>query len=89
MTLNDVTDQEFNKLKFGWSKYGGANLGLVKDVIDYEWYCACCADKQPKGAPTFLFEFAPSDYLRICAICENKRITLNTDSFYILKKACT
>lgn len=89
MTLNDISNDDLNKLKYGWSKYGGSNLGLVKDRIDDEWYCTCCGLKQPKGIPTYLIEFAPKDYLRICPVCENKRIQINTTDFFVLKQACT
>ena len=57
---------------YGWTKYGGANNGLVKEGGD--WYCQVCGKKQPREIPAFMFRHSIGDlrnFLRICAVCEH------------------
>ena len=60
-----------NMLKYGWSKYGGANHGLVKEELD-EWYCQCCGKKQTKILPSYMINLDDErEFYRICSNCKN------------------
>ncbi len=61
-----------NKAKYGWSKYGGANYGLVTQEIHNTWYCQTCGEEQPEAIKPYMYEYFPRDYIRICSICYSK-----------------
>ena len=63
-----------NKMKYGWSKWGGANHGLVKEELD-EWYCQGCGKKQVKGLPSYMLPITHKedrDFARVCSKCEHE-----------------
>lgn len=61
-----------NQAKYGWSKYGGGNHGLVKDQNDY-WYCQCCRVKCTKEMPAYMYAFDNSnrEFVRLCSVCSH------------------
>lgn len=61
---------------YGWSKYGGARHGIIKEELD-EWYCQACGEKQVKALPNWLFALDASDrdYIRICSRCKAKAVS--------------
>lgn len=65
-----------NKQKYGWSKWGGANFGLVQKNLTEEWSCQACGEKQTNELPPYMFEFVEREYVRICSKCHHIRITL-------------
>ena len=66
-------DDPFKKVKTGgWSKHGGARLGLIHSQAEDTWYCQSCRVEQPKTLPGFLLEFLPSEFVRVCASCFHK-----------------
>jgi hypothetical protein len=60
---------------YGWSKYGGARHGLVKEELD-EWFCQACRQKQVKELPNYMFDYDGDmrDFIRICSKCRNTAI---------------
>lgn len=68
------TEVSMTKLMYGWSKYGGANHGLVKkNKLNEEnqpgWTCQACGEEQHVDLPSYLIEFAPREFVRICSCC--------------------
>ena len=63
----------FTRQKYGWSKYGGANHGLVKEELP-EWFCQGCGQKQVRGLPSYMIPMTLVDdrnFVRVCSKCEN------------------
>ncbi len=58
-----------NKYTGGWSKYGGARHGAIKESFDDSWFCQSCGSMQPHTLKPFLYEFLPGEYVRVCAKC--------------------
>jgi hypothetical protein len=58
---------------YGWTKWGGATQGLVKEELD-EWYCQCCGEKQIKVLPSYMFptDTTQRDFIRVCSDCKAK-----------------
>lgn len=70
--------------KYGWTKYGGGNHGLVKEGLD-EWYCQTCGRKQVKGLPSYMLPFDSKydrNFVRICSNCQNKLEVSKIEGFY-------
>lgn len=62
-----------SKMKYGWSRYGGPNHGLVKEELP-EWYCQGCGKLQAKGLPSYMLpmmDLRDRDFVRVCSQCEN------------------
>ena len=57
---------------YGWSKYGGPNMGLIKEELEV-WFCQCCSREQTKAQGQFMIEITlhTREYARICAVCRN------------------
>lgn len=75
------------KKMYGWSKYGGARDGIVKEELD-EWYCQFCGSKQVKGLPCYMI---PADedlreYLRACSSCKYKTKVIKIVTYETLLK---
>lgn len=68
--------RQINKEKYGWSKYGGGNHGLVTQDIHESWFCQTCGEEQPEAIKPYMYEYFPRDYIRICPICYAKTIVL-------------
>lgn len=66
----DIVNKTINRMKFGWSKYGGANREIIVDH-DETWACQACSDMSNKVIPSFLVEFEDTPTLKICAKCRN------------------
>lgn len=62
------------KKAYGWTKYGGTNLGLVQDGKTIEWSCQVCSDVQASDLPSYMFEFIENEFIRICSICQAEKI---------------
>jgi len=58
---------------YGWSKWGGATQGLVKEELD-EWYCQVCGEKQTKTLPSYMIpmDLTQRDFARVCSDCKAK-----------------
>lgn len=63
-----------NKAKYGWSKWGGPNQGIVQKNLTEEWYCQACQEKQTDELPPYMFEYAEREFIRICSKCHNTRM---------------
>jgi len=63
------------KKMYGWSKWGGARHGLVKEDLD-EWFCQSCGEKQVKVLPNYMFDYFKDkrDFIRICSKCKNEAV---------------
>lgn len=70
-----LTKKELDKLKYGWSKHGGPNHGLVKQNLTEDWTCQSCAGVQAKNLPSYMFEFADREFIRICAVCQSQKLS--------------
>jgi len=59
----------------GWSKWGGARSGFLKEELD-EWYCQVCGERQVKVLPCYMFPMDElnRDFIRVCTICKAKSI---------------
>lgn len=60
------------RMKYGWSKHGGARYGLVRQMGD--WVCQSCGEDQPAEIPAYMYPFdieGLREFVRICACCEN------------------
>lgn len=66
-----MADIVHTKKMYGWSKWGGANLGLFIEDMD-EWCCQACGGKQPRGLPSYMLphDSYKRDYFRICSVCK-------------------
>lgn len=64
------------KKMYGWSKYGGATQGMVKEELD-EWFCQICTDQQVRGMPEYLIaeDERERDFLRVCGKCKYRQVT--------------
>lgn len=51
----------------GWSKWGGANDGLLS--ISTTWYCQACNDEQTIELPSYLIRIENQEFARICSVC--------------------
>ena len=62
---------KLSQQKYGWSKYGAGNHGLVKEQLDI-WYCQCCKTKCTREMPAYMFPFDDSnrEFVRLCSTCE-------------------
>lgn len=81
-TANDGSNEWNNSIRgrvkgltkkaYGWSKYGGVNLGLVQETKTEIWFCSTCGDALGSQMPCFMFEFEPQDgeFFRICSACQ-------------------
>jgi hypothetical protein len=58
---------------YGWTKWGGATQGLIKEELD-EWYCQVCGEKQIKTLPSYMFpmDVTQRDFSRVCSDCKSK-----------------
>jgi hypothetical protein len=72
--LPEEVRKALNKAKYGWSKWGGPNQGLVQKNLTPEWFCQACQDKQPDELTPYMFEFVEREYIRICSKCHHIRI---------------
>jgi hypothetical protein len=72
---------------YGWSKWGGATMGMVKEELD-SWYCQTCGEEQTKNLPSYMFpiDLFERDYVRICARCKAKARTNRVKLFEELRK---
>lgn len=73
-----------NHAKFGWTKWGGANHGLMKSDVNTDWTCQSCARLVPKELPGFMYEYSEREYIRICASCCHIVIFQEIKSFFDL-----
>jgi len=62
------------KKMYSWSKYGGANFGLVQENKTEEWSCQACGESQLSELPAYMFEFSENEFMRICSICQAKKL---------------
>lgn len=82
--MGDVT---ISKMKYGWSKYGGARHGLVKQ--GGVWYCQSCGEEQPDELAAYMMCVDNGDFrefIRLCYPCENTVKKLDIQIFEELKR---
>lgn len=65
---------EMTRKMFSWTKYGGANYGLVQADKTTEWSCQACGNKQGSELPSYMFEFSENEFIRICTLCQAKKL---------------
>ena len=71
---------------FGWTKYGGARHGLVKQ--NGNWYCQACGKEHPDSMPAYMLCIDNGNYrefVRLCGNCENIVKTFKIINFKELK----
>lgn len=77
------------KIMYGWTKWGGANHGIVKEKLE-EWYCQGCGKKQRDGLPSYMIpidDVDGRDFVRVCSNCEHLLwINKARKTFQVLKK---
>lgn len=66
----DIVNKTINRMKFGWTKYGGANRDIITDH-DNTWTCQACGETHSKVIPSFLVTFEDMPTLKLCAKCRN------------------
>ena len=74
LTKEEAIKKLINKAKYGWSKWGSNNNGLVDEEITEEWNCQACGEMQTDELPPFMYEVSDREYIRICSVCQNKTI---------------
>lgn len=82
MNYEQYTSISITRKMYGWTKWGGAREGLVKEDLE-EWYCQCCGEKQIKVLPSYMFpvdEFE-RDFIRICTVCKARSIAKKLRKF--------
>lgn len=77
-----VREISITKKMYGWSKYGGARKGLVKEELD-EWSCQLCGSTNNRSLPAY---FVPEDatqreYMRICSDCKHLALKHDLKTF--------
>lgn len=67
-----VIETTITSQMYGWSKYGGADEGLVKEELTI-WHCQGCGDQQVKEMAQYMIPLSPAlgEYARVCALCKN------------------
>lgn len=65
--------QSFKGLTGHWSKWGGARRDVYSGeggtkLLEEEWFCQTCGEKQPKELPPYLYLYN-LEYIRVCAVC--------------------
>ena len=76
-----------SKAKYGWSKYGGARHGLVKQ--GGQWYCQACGEEQPDNLPAYMMCIDNGgfrEFIRLCSVCEHTVKKLDIKIFQELKR---
>lgn len=68
---------------YGWSKWGGANKGLVKEELE-EWFCQSCGEPQRKCLPSYMVESATREFVRVCSRCRHEMIENRIRSYWKL-----
>lgn len=60
---------------YGWTKWGGAREGLVKEDLEV-WYCQTCGEKQLRILPSYMFPMDDEDrcFVRVCSMCKAKSL---------------
>ena len=60
------------KKMYGWSKYGGARRGMVKEELEV-WYCQCCSEEQTKEMPEYYIaeDDDEREFMRVCGKCRH------------------
>ena len=63
------------KRMYGWTKYGGAREGLVKEDLEI-WYCQVCGEKQIRVLPCYMFPMdnTQREFVRVCSMCKARTI---------------
>lgn len=77
-----IQEVSITKKMYGWSKYGGARKGLVKEELD-EWSCQLCGSKNNKNLPSYFIPEDPTqrEYMRVCSRCKNISIKSQLRTF--------
>lgn len=69
------------KKAYGWSKWGGKNYGLVQESKTPDWKCQACGETQGNDLPSYMFEFLPNEFVRICTLCQHKKLLHHIEVF--------
>ena len=72
-----------NKLKYGWSLYGGPRREFVKEDQE-DWTCQACARRYSMAVPYFMTEIFDEEFAKICSKCQNLKVTEHIIEFDIL-----
>jgi len=75
--LPEEVRKALNKAKYGWTKWGGSNFGLVQKNLTETWFCQACKEEQPDELTPYMFEFVEREYIRICSKCHATRLKQN------------
>lgn len=72
---------------YGWSKYGGASEGLVKEELDI-WHCQSCTKEQSKHMPQYMIPLDQDEreYARVCTVCKKTALIKKAMFFHELTK---
>lgn len=82
---DNIKKVSVTKQMYGWTKWGGPNMGLVKEELD-EWYCQVCSSRQTRALPAYMIPLDKSerDFVRVCSLCKNKQLVAEVEDFYSL-----
>lgn len=78
-TKKEITSALTPKM-YGWSKWGGSNFGLVQKNKTFSWYCQACREQLGASCPSYMFEMAPNEFIRICSNCQRLTLLKHIDS---------
>ncbi len=74
LTFEQQLKKNLDRAKYGWSRYGGPNRGLVQEDLTEEWNCQACGETQTNQLPPYMYEFSPREFVRICSKCHYTRL---------------
>lgn len=63
------------KKMYGWSKWGGATQGMVKEEL-VDWHCQVCAQQQKRSLPSYMIplDIYEREFIRVCSKCKRKAV---------------
>lgn len=82
--IQKVVTASMTRKMYSWSKWGGVNYGLVQKTKTADWTCQACGQKQTDQLPSYMFEFLPDEFIRICSHCQYVKNTREIDSLSAL-----
>lgn len=73
--MNPFITISITQKMYGWTKWGGAREGILKEDLDV-WYCQSCGQAQLKELPSYMIptDETGRDFARICSVCKANTI---------------
>lgn len=74
------------KMKYGWSKYGGARHGMVKEERHGSFYCQVCGKEQPNEMGRYMIPLDEDmrEFAVVCGECKRFAISAKIEALATL-----